>query len=129
MIEAESEIINESIEDVEENRTERNIVRISERNDQINNDSDETINNLAANVELLDEEIQLIIAKLNKILPGDRNTDGISLREVDMNTLKRTTAEVNKVIELIGTKNITQTNNLIKAAGVWVADQLGLKKY
>ena len=123
MIEAESEIINESIEDVEENRTERNIVRISERNDQINNDSDETINNLAANVELLDEEIQLIIAQLNKILSGDRNTDGISLREVDMNTLKRTTAEVNKVIELIGTKNITQTNNLIKAAGVWVADQ------
>ena len=114
---------------MEENRTERNIVRISERNDQINNDSDETINNLAANVELLDEEIQLIIAQLNKILPGDRNTDGISLREVDMNTLKRTTAEVNKVIELIGTKNITQTNNLIKAAGVWVADQLGLKKY
>ena len=63
MIEAESEVINESIEDVEENRTERNIVRISERNDQINNDSDETIYNLAANVELLDEEIQLI--KLN----------------------------------------------------------------
>ena len=33
------------------------------------------------------------------------------------------------MIELIETKNITQTNNLIKAAGVWVADQLGLKKY
>ena len=45
-----------------------------------------------------------------------------------MNTLNRTTAKVNRVIELIETKNITQTNNLIKAAGVWVADQLGLKK-
>ena len=33
------------------------------------------------------------------------------------------------MIELIETKNITQTNNLIKVAGVWVADQLGLKKY
>ena len=33
------------------------------------------------------------------------------------------------MIELTETKNITQTNNLIKAAGVWVADQLGLKKY
>ena len=33
------------------------------------------------------------------------------------------------MIELIETNNITQTNNLIKAAGVWVADQLGLKKY
>ena len=46
-----------------------------------------------------------------------------------MNTLNKTTAKVNRVIKLIETKNITQTNNLIKAAGVCVADQLGLKKY
>ena len=129
MIEAESEIVNESIRDVEENQTERNIVRTSERNEQIGDDSDETINNVAVNVETLDEETQLIIAQLNKILAGGRNTDGISFKKVDMNTLNRTTAKVNRVIELIETKNITQTNNLIKAAGVWVADQLGLKKY
>ena len=36
---------------------------------------------------------------------------------------------MNRVIEFIETKNITQTNNLIKAASVWVADKLGLKKY
>ena len=41
MIEAEIEIVNESIEDVEENRTERDIVRTSERNEQISDDSDE----------------------------------------------------------------------------------------
>ena len=99
----------------------------SERNEQ--NCDNETINNVAANVETLDEETQLIIAQLNKILAGGRNTDGISFKKVDMNTLNRTTAKVNRVIELIETKNITQTNNLIKAAGVWVADQLGLKKY
>ena len=46
-----------------------------------------------------------------------------------MNTLNRPTAKMNRVIELIETKNITQTNNLIKAAGVWVTDQLGLRKY
>ena len=69
------------------------------------------------------------IAQLNKTLAVGRNTDGISLNKVDMNTLNKTTAKVNRVIELIETKNITQTNNLIKAAGVWVADQLGLKKY
>ena len=44
-----------------------------------------------------------------------------------MTTLNRTTAKENRVIELIEIKNITQTNNLIKAAGVWVADQLSLK--
>ena len=60
MIEAESEIVNESIEDVEENQTERDIVRTSERNEQIGDDSDETINNVAANVETLDEETQLM---------------------------------------------------------------------
>ena len=124
MIEAESEIVNESNEDVEENQTERDIVRASERNEQIGDGSDKTINNVAANVEALDEETQLTIAQLNKILAGRRNTDVISLKKVDMNTLNRAMAKVNRVIELIGTKNKTQTINLIKAAGVWVADQL-----
>ena len=73
--------------------------------------------------------MQLIIAQLNKILAGGRNADGISFRKVDTNTLNRTTTKVNKVIELIETKNITQTNNLVKAASVWVVDQLGLKNY
>ena len=62
MIEAESEIVNESTKDVEDNQTERDIVRTSERNEQIGDDSDETINNVAANVETLGEETQLIIA-------------------------------------------------------------------
>ena len=129
MIDAESQIVNESIEDAEENQTEGDIIRTSEGNQQIGDDSDETIHNVTANVETLDEETQLIIAQLNEILAGCRNTDGISFIKVDMNTLNRTTVKVNRVIELIETKNITQTNNLIKAAGVWVADKLGLNKY
>ena len=108
---------------------ERDIVRTSERNEQIVDDSDETINNVDVNVETLDEEKQLIIAQLNKILAGSTDTGDVSFKKVDMNTLNRTTAKVNRVIELIETKNITRTNNLIKAAGVWVADQIGLKKY
>ena len=99
-------------------KKEWDIVRTSERNEQIYDDSDETIKNVTVNVETLDEETQLIIAQLNKILTGGRNTDGISFKKVDMNTLNRTTAKVNRVIELIETKNITETNNLIKATSV-----------
>ena len=73
--------MNESIEDVEEDQTERDIVRISQGNDQIGDDSDETINNVATNVETLDEQTRLIIAQLNKILAGGRNTDGISFKK------------------------------------------------
>ena len=54
------------------------MVRTSEGNEQIGDDSDEIINNVAANVETLDEETQLILAQLNEILAGGRNTDGIS---------------------------------------------------
>ena len=82
MIEAESEIVNESIEDVEENQTERDIVRTSERNEQIGDDSDETINNVAALVDTLDEETQRIIAQLKNILAGGRNTGGIFLKKL-----------------------------------------------
>ena len=76
MIDAESEIVNESIEDVEENQTERDIVRTSEGNERFGYDSDETINNVAANAETLDEETQL-----NEILAGGRNTDGFSFKK------------------------------------------------
>ena len=104
MIEAESEIVNESVEDVEENQTERELVSTSERNEQIGDDSDETINNVTVNVETLDEETQLSIAEL---VTGGRNTDGISFKKVDMDTLNRITAKVNRAIELIEAKNIT----------------------
>ena len=78
MIDVESEILNKSTEDVKENQTERDIVRKSEGNEQIANDSDETINNVTANIETLDEETRLIIAQLNEILASGRNIDGIS---------------------------------------------------
>ena len=80
IIEAESQIVKESIEDVEENQTERDIVRTSERNEQIDNDLGETINNVAANAETLVEKTQLVITQLNKVLAGGRNTDGISFK-------------------------------------------------
>ena len=65
MIEAESEIVSESLEDMEENQTERKIVRTSEGNEQIGDDSGNRRNNVGANVETLDEETQLFIPRLN----------------------------------------------------------------
>ena len=62
---------------------------------------------MAAIVETLDEETQLVIVQLNKILAGGRNTDDISFKKVDVITLNRAMAKVNRVIELIETKNIT----------------------
>ena len=82
MIEAKNKIANENIEDVVENQTEMVIVKTSERNEQIVKDSDETVNNVAANVDTLDEETQIIIDELNKILAGGRNIDDISFKKL-----------------------------------------------
>ena len=129
MIETESHIANESTQYVEENQTEEVMIRQNEGCEEIWNDPDEIINNVAANVEPLDEATHHIFNELDDIITSNRNADGISFKKIYMNILKQTTVKVNRVIELIETKNITQTKNLIKAAGDWVADQLGLKKY
>ena len=128
-IDTKSQIANESTQYVEENQTEEDMIRPSEGNEEIGIEPDEIINNVAPSVETIDEETHHIIDKLNDIITSNRKADGISCKKIDMKILKQITAMVTRVIELIETKNITQTNNLTKAAGVWVADQLGLKKY
>ena len=42
--------------------------------------------------------------------------------------MEEETRKVNKAIKHVETKDITESNNLIKAASIWVARQLGLKK-
>ena len=61
IIDASSEIMSKSIEDVEKNQTERDIVRTSERNEQIDNDLDEKRNNVAANVETQMRKLNLLL--------------------------------------------------------------------
>ena len=48
--------------------------------------------------------------------------------KVDKKTLTVQTDRVNEAIKYFKSKNITETNDLIKAASVWVAEQTGLKK-
>ena len=42
--------------------------------------------------------------------------------------MEEETRKVNKAVKYVATKDITESNNLIKAASVWVARQLGLKR-
>ena len=92
MIETESHIKNESTQYVEENQTEEDMIRQSERNEEIGNEPDEIISYVAPNGEALDEETHYIIDKLNDIITSNRNADGISFKKVDTKILKQTTA-------------------------------------
>ena len=49
-------------------------------------------------------------------------------KKVDKKTLKVQTDIVNDAINYFKSKNITEANDLIKAAIVWVAEQIELKQ-
>ena len=57
-----------------------------------------------------------------------KTSDDIMLKKVDKKTLKVHTDRVNDVIKHFKSKNIKETNELIKAASVSVAEKIGLKK-
>ena len=57
-----------------------------------------------------------------------KTSDGIMFKKIGKKTLKVQTDRVNEAIRHFKSKSITETNDLIKAARVWVAEQIGLKK-
>ena len=54
--------------------------------------------------------------------------DGIMFKKTDKKVLKVQTGRVNKVIKYLNNKSITETNNLIRAASLSEAEQIGLKE-
>ena len=57
-----------------------------------------------------------------------KTNDGIIFKKVYKKTLKVQTDIVHDTIKYFKSKSITETNDLIKAASVWVAEQIGLRK-
>ena len=77
---------------------------------------------------ILSESQREIVENLRKIYVEKKTAEGKSLKKVDKNKLKKEMNRVNQVLRHIETKDIIGTNELIRAATVWVAEQLGLKK-
>ena len=76
--------------------------------------------------EITPEE-RLIIDEVKGLMAEGKTNDNIMFKKVDQKRLSEETLKVNGAIKHLVTADITQTNNLIKAASLWVAKQLGLK--
>ena len=70
-----------------------------------------------------------ILDQIRQFMDRAERCDGIAFKRVERKKLKIVTERANRVIKCIDTKDITETNNLIVATTVWVAKELGLKKY
>ena len=76
----------------------------------------------------LNHERRKVVERLNEIMLEGKKGDGIMCKKVDKKTLKVQTDRVNDAIKYFKSKNFTEKNYLIKAASVWVAEQIGLKE-
>ncbi|XP_068756065.1 uncharacterized protein [Montipora capricornis] len=76
----------------------------------------------------MNEKYRMIVDQLEEITREGRTCDGIMFKKVDKKVLRVQTDRVNEGIKYLQSKSITETNNLIRATSVWVAEQLGLKK-
>ena len=97
------------------------IVNVEKVNNNFIESFDDTRHNLY-------DEHQKIAERLNEIMLEGKTSDGIMFKKVDKKTLKVQTDRVNDAIKYFKSKSITETDDLIKAASVWVVEQIGLKK-
>ena len=93
--------------------------------EEVNNDVIDRVDDTRHN---LNDEHRKIVERLNEIMLEGKTSDGIMFKKVDKKTLKVQTDRINDGIKYFKSKSITETNDLIKAASVWVAEQTGLKK-
>ena len=63
----------------------------------------------------LNDEHRKIVERLNEIMLEGKTSDKVQIDRIS------------NAIKYIKSKNITETNDLIKAASVWVSEQIGLK--
>ena len=120
-VENEDTAENEAMVENEVESVAEEIVNVEEVNNNVTDSVDDTRHTL-------NDEHQKIVELLNEIMLEGKTSDGIMFKKVDKKTLKVQTDRVNEAIRYFKIKNITETNDLIKAASVWVAEQIGLKK-
>ena len=94
--------------------------------------AEEVNNNVIDSVDdtrhTLNDEHRKIVERLNEIMLEGKTNDSIMFKKVDTKAMMVQTDRVNEAINYFKSKNITETNDLIKAASVWVVEQIGLKK-
>ena len=120
-----------------EERQEREEMPERQDQDDVNKESDDTEEpcvNESAHMEQSEEYAELkdeekgILNRIKEIISQGEYKEVTSFKKVDRWQLNTITQKVNKVIEHIETRNITETNNLMRAISTFVAEKLGLKK-
>ena len=111
-VENEDTAENEAMVENEVESVEEEIVNVEEANYNVTDSVDDTRHTM-------NDEHRKIVERLNEIMLEENTSDGIIFKKVDKKTLKIQADRVNEAIRYFKSKNITETNDLIKAASVF----------
>ena len=120
-VENEDTTENEAMVENEVESVAEEIVSVEEVNKNVIDRDDDT-------KHTLNDEHRQIVERLNEVMLGGKTSNGIMFKKIDKKKLKVQTNRVIEAINYFKSKNMTETNDLIRATSVWVAEQIGLKK-
>ena len=89
------------------------------------NDAEDTIGDTERD---LSEKHRKIVEQLKERMVEGRTDNGIMFEKVNKVLKIQTDRVINETIKYLKSKSITETNNFISAASVWVTKRVGLKK-
>ena len=80
-----------------------------------------------AEVERYNEEEKELLMRVAKEIRYDPERIPPNLRYIDRKKVREATVKINKIVSLIKTETITETNSVLRATGNFVAEMMGYK--
>ena len=77
-------------------------------------------------IDMSEEDRRMITEMLRSLKSGGNNP--VNFKKANRRQLEEITNRVNKILDKLPTRTITETNNLINAVSIYVATELALKK-
>ena len=116
---------------VDEERTEHEVEGVVEAIGNGEEPRNEVVTNIVETDEEVmeaSEEVKGIVDRLKEIMVEGKRSDEIMFKKLDRRALEIQVDKVNKGMKYVKCRTITETNNLIVAGSVWVAEKFGLKR-
>ena len=83
--------------------------------------------NVLTDIEQATEEEKVMVRRIVELMNNTEEEVDCDFKEVDKSRVDEETRRVNSVLKYIETKSISETNKLLKAVIIYVAERLGIK--
>ena len=83
--------------------------------------------NVLTDIEQATEEEKVMVRRIVELMNNMEGEAACDFKKVDKSRVDEETKRVNSVLKYIETKSISETNKLLKAVSIYIAERLGIK--